>query len=124
MRSLPTNLVQKGNNTERNSLLGPMPSPVPNTSPLRKVLLRIVCVLRTLIMPLNRLLVGTCLLIIVIWQKLFSPFFGNLCRFKPSCSNYMAEALKRHGIVYGLMLGLKRVCRCHPYCKGGDDPVP
>ncbi|KKT80941.1 membrane protein insertion efficiency factor YidD [Candidatus Gottesmanbacteria bacterium RIFCSPHIGHO2_01_FULL_46_14] len=46
------------------------------------------------------------------------------CRFVPTCSEYTYQAVSRYGIISGLWLGLKRVVRCHPWSKGGDDPVP
>lgn len=46
------------------------------------------------------------------------------CRFHPTCSNYMHEALVKHGLIKGLWLGMKRILRCHPWNQGGYDPVP
>ncbi len=48
----------------------------------------------------------------------------NCCRFHPSCSEYTAEAIKKHGFICGFLLGSYRIMRCQPYCKGGYDPVP
>ena len=64
-----------------------------------------------------------CLLIRA-YQRLLSPFFGSCCRFEPSCSNYMLDAIRIHGVWCGVFLGLRRVCRCHPWNPGGLDPVP
>ena len=50
--------------------------------------------------------------------------FHNSCRFIPSCSNYMIEAIEIHGVCYGLYLGIKRILRCHPFGSYGYDPVP
>ena len=58
------------------------------------------------------------------YQIALAPLFGNCCRFTPSCSNYMLEAIRVHGVGYGVLLGLRRVCRCHPWNPGGPDPVP
>lgn len=58
------------------------------------------------------------------YQKAISPWLGQRCRFHPSCSNYCIEALLRHGMVCGLWLGMKRICKCHPFHPGGYDPVP
>jgi putative membrane protein insertion efficiency factor len=49
---------------------------------------------------------------------------NGCCRFTPSCSHYMEEAIRRHGAVSGLRLGLLRVLRCHPWGTAGHDPVP
>lgn len=58
------------------------------------------------------------------YQYLVSPFLGNRCRFHPSCSEYMIEAVRRFGVVKGFYMGLKRLARCQPMCEGGLDPVP
>ncbi|MES2199085.1 MAG: membrane protein insertion efficiency factor YidD [Chlamydiota bacterium] len=55
------------------------------------------------------------------YQLTLSPFLGNCCRFYPSCSNYALEALEKHGLVKGLLLTSKRLCKCHPWNKGGVD---
>lgn len=47
----------------------------------------------------------------------------DACRFTPSCSNYTYEAVERYGSVQGIWIGLKRIVRCHPWSKGGFDPV-
>ena len=62
--------------------------------------------------------------IIRIYQHTLSHVFGRCCRFYPSCSAYAAEAIESHGLIQGLWLGTKRVCKCHPFHPGGVDPVP
>ncbi len=64
------------------------------------------------------------ILLVKLYQKTVSPFLGQRCRFHPSCSNYCIDALNQHGMVHGLWLGLKRICKCHPFHPGGYDPVP
>lgn len=64
------------------------------------------------------------LLIIRAYQVLISPLFPRCCRFAPTCSQYAAEALSRHGVWRGLGLSLRRLGRCHPFNPGGWDPVP
>lgn len=58
------------------------------------------------------------------YKILISPMFAGSCRFVPSCSDYMAEAVRRHGALPGVWLGLKRLARCHPFGSHGLDPVP
>ncbi len=59
-----------------------------------------------------------------IWKKLAVLFIGERCRFYPSCSDYYYEALKKHGLILGSILGISRIIRCNPLCKGGIDLVP
>jgi len=58
------------------------------------------------------------------YQYAVSPFLGRNCRYVPSCSEYAVEAVQKYGAARGGWLGLKRVCRCHPWHPGGYDPVP
>ena len=61
--------------------------------------------------------------LINIYQKI-SKLTPPHCRFYPTCSQYMKEAISKHGIFKGGWLGIKRICRCHPWNEGGYDPVP
>jgi putative membrane protein insertion efficiency factor len=63
-------------------------------------------------------------LLVRFYQAGISPFFPACCRFQPTCSQYMTEALNKHGVFKGLLLGTKRICKCHPFGKSGYDPVP
>ncbi len=58
------------------------------------------------------------------YKVVLSPFFGNACRFHPSCSDYAKEAVGRYGWVRGSWLALWRVVRCNPWHPGGVDEVP
>jgi uncharacterized protein len=58
------------------------------------------------------------------YQIALSPFFGQQCRFTPTCSHYAIESLQTHGAFKGFWLMLKRLSRCHPWCVGGYDPAP
>ncbi|MAR55708.1 MAG: membrane protein insertion efficiency factor YidD [Rickettsiales bacterium] len=59
-----------------------------------------------------------------LYQWVISPLLPVSCRFAPSCSHYMIEAVTRHGPWRGTWLGLKRIGRCHPLGGSGYDPVP
>jgi putative membrane protein insertion efficiency factor len=58
-----------------------------------------------------------------LYKTLVSPFLPPACRFQPTCSVYMMEAVEKYGAVKGTWLGIKRILRCQPFCKGGYDPV-
>lgn len=58
------------------------------------------------------------------YKYAISPLLGQNCRFFPSCSEYTAQAIQKHGVCKGACLGLKRILRCHPWNPGGFDPVP
>lgn len=62
--------------------------------------------------------------LIGLYQKVISPALPRRCRFEPTCSAYMIEAVREHGAVRGTGLGLRRIVRCHPFNPGGVDPVP
>ena len=64
------------------------------------------------------------ILLVRAYQVTLSPLFTGCCRFEPSCSNYMIESIEVHGAVKGVLLGLWRLLRCHPFGKSGYDPVP
>jgi len=59
-----------------------------------------------------------------LYKALLSPLFRGSCRYLPSCSDYMAEAVRRHGAAAGTALGLRRIARCQPLGGSGFDPVP
>lgn len=61
---------------------------------------------------------------IVGYQRFVSPLLGPRCRFYPSCSAYALEAVRVHGAVRGSWLAARRLSRCHPFHRGGLDPVP
>jgi len=58
------------------------------------------------------------------YQVVLSPFFGQQCRFYPTCSQYALEAINRHGAIVGVYYVIRRVMRCHPWHVGGHDPIP
>lgn len=58
------------------------------------------------------------------YQRCLSPLLPNVCRYRPTCSEYFIEALMMHGVIKGSWLGIKRILRCHPWGGSGYDPVP
>ena len=70
-------------------------------------------------------MIRAALIALVKGYRLFlSPWLGSSCRFTPTCSAYSLEALEKHGALAGSYLTISRLARCHPWCDGGNDPVP
>lgn len=69
---------------------------------------------------MRRLAIG----LIKLYQRTFSRIMPPTCRFEPSCSTYAIEAIEVHGLIKGGWMGVRRICRCHPFSDGGCDPVP
>jgi putative membrane protein insertion efficiency factor len=71
-----------------------------------------------------RLKIPSALLIgmVRLYQIFLSPFLGGQCRFRPTCSHYFIEAVKKYGALSGSYRGIRRILRCHPYHPGGYDP--
>ncbi|MFA5143191.1 MAG: membrane protein insertion efficiency factor YidD [Candidatus Omnitrophota bacterium] len=62
-------------------------------------------------------------IVLKFYRNYLSPFKLQCCRFYPSCSQYTIEAVERYGFLKGMLKGTKRILRCHPFSKGGYDPV-
>jgi len=58
-----------------------------------------------------------------VYKVIVSPFLPPACRFEPTCSEYAKAAVEKHGAIRGTWMGVKRIVRCQPFCKGGHDPV-
>jgi putative membrane protein insertion efficiency factor len=73
---------------------------------------------------MKNILIFIALLPVRFYKYLLSPMFPPACRYTPTCSEYAAEAIKKHGIIKGWKLAAKRIGRCHPWGGSGYDPVP
>ena len=73
---------------------------------------------------LQKILIFPFIFLIRFYQICISPFTSSACRYTPTCSSYMLQALKKHGLFKGGWLGIKRIASCHPWGKSGYDPVP
>jgi putative membrane protein insertion efficiency factor len=58
-----------------------------------------------------------------IYKRWISPLLPSACRFHPTCSEYMMQAVETHGVARGIWMGMRRLSRCHPFHQGGFDPV-
>jgi len=75
-------------------------------------------------LSVKKILIFPFIIIVRFYQLVISPLTPATCRFQPTCSYYMVEALQTHGLFYGGYLGIKRILSCHPWGKSGYDPVP
>ena len=69
------------------------------------------------------ILKGVFIGLVRFYQAALSPYLPNSCRYSPTCSQYMIEAIEKYGIFKGGLMGLKRIGRCHPWGGHGHDPV-
>ena len=65
---------------------------------------------------------GVLIGVVRLYQIFLSPVLGRNCRFTPTCSHYMIGAVKKYGPIKGAWRGILRICRCHPFHPGGNDP--
>ena len=73
---------------------------------------------------IRKIFIAPFVLLIKIYQWVLSPVLPGSCRYTPTCSQYFIEALRKHGLIKGLYLGITRILRCHPWGGHGHDPVP
>ncbi|WP_293696569.1 membrane protein insertion efficiency factor YidD [uncultured Agrococcus sp.] len=74
---------------------------------------------QVLLLPRN-----VCVAILVVYRRLISPLYGDVCRYYPSCSRYALEAIQQWGVIRGVGLGSWRILRCNPWAVGGVDDIP
>jgi len=65
----------------------------------------------------------TLIAILRVYKRFISPLLPSACRFHPTCSEYMMEAVSKYGAARGVWMGTRRLLRCHPFHAGGFDPV-
>ncbi len=78
--------------------------------------------LRTGVKAVRAATVWLLILPVRFYQLVIGPLLPKVCRFHPSCSDYFIQAVEKHGAVRGSMKGMWRICRCHPWNRGGYDP--
>lgn len=62
--------------------------------------------------------------VLVVYRRVISPLYGDVCRYYPSCSSYTLQSIQRHGLTIGTFFGARRLLRCHPWAEGGFDEIP
>ena len=67
---------------------------------------------------------GALVAVLRFYKRFISPMLPPACRFQPTCSEYAMEAVQHYGIFKGSFLAMRRLARCHPWSRGGFDPVP
>ena len=75
-------------------------------------------------MGISKLVNYVLIVLVQFYRYALSPVKPSTCRFYPTCSMYMLQALRRYGPLKGSYLGIKRILKCHPFHKGGYDPLP
>jgi putative membrane protein insertion efficiency factor len=73
---------------------------------------------------MKKIAIAPFVFLVRFYQLVISPYTPASCRYSPTCSQYTLEALKKHGLIKGGWLGLKRIFSCHPWGGKGYDPVP
>lgn len=73
---------------------------------------------------IKKMVTAILVFLLRVYQALISPFFPGACRYHPTCSEYVVQAVKIHGPLRGGWLGIRRIGRCHPWGGSGYDPVP
>ena len=73
---------------------------------------------------INNILIYPFIIIIKFYQSFISPLIGSNCRYTPTCSTYSIDSLKKHGLIKGMFLSIRRISKCNSLFKGGYDPVP
>ena len=74
--------------------------------------------------PISSMLAIPIIVLIKLYQRFLSPMLGTSCRFYPTCSTYALQCYQNYGLVFGSLLTIKRLSKCHPFHPGGLDEVP
>jgi uncharacterized protein len=80
--------------------------------------------LKILLSPLNSAISLLMIGLVKVYQYVISPILPNSCRYTPTCSQYAIIAIKKHGVIKGTFLAVKRIISCNPWGGHGHDPVP
>jgi putative membrane protein insertion efficiency factor len=75
------------------------------------------------VISFREIIISPFILLVKIYQGAISPLLPNACRYTPTCSQYMIQALQKYGLLKGALMGVKRILRCHPWGGHGHDPV-
>ena len=67
---------------------------------------------------------GLAIFLLRFYKRFLSPLLPPMCRFEPTCSMYMKDAVQKYGAARGIWMGIRRLGRCHPFNPGGWDPIP
>jgi putative membrane protein insertion efficiency factor len=81
-------------------------------------------VLRIIVDALLLLPRNLVIAVLIVYRRVVSPLYGDVCRYYPSCSSYTLQAIQRHGLAIGAFFGARRLLRCHPWAEGGFDEIP
>ncbi|HWL09179.1 MAG TPA: membrane protein insertion efficiency factor YidD [Planctomicrobium sp.] len=75
-----------------------------------------------IVLGFSDIMAGGLIGLVQLYRMTFRFILGGRCRFEPSCSEYFIQSVKKHGPIQGAGQGIWRICRCHPFCRGGYDP--
>ncbi|WP_243697037.1 membrane protein insertion efficiency factor YidD [Labedella endophytica] len=80
-------------------------------------------VLRIIVDALLLLPRNLAIALLIVYRRVVSPLYGDVCRYYPSCSSYTLQSIQMHGLTIGTFFGARRLLRCHPWAEGGFDEI-